>query len=231
MSIWRWWARPRLDADQQVRLDRYRWLPPADMEQTLAAARWVVTDVESSGLRPYRDRLIAIGAMAVTGGLVRFGESFHVVLRQETPSDPDNILVHGISGAAQISGRDPMDALLAFLHFAGKDPLVGFHADFDRVIIERATRRALGIRPTNPWLDLAVLAPALLGRRAANARTLDDWVEALGLDVYARHDALSDALTEAELLQIVMAAARGKGIRTCAELARLERQQRWLGDR
>ncbi|HXF66043.1 MAG TPA: 3'-5' exonuclease [Burkholderiales bacterium] len=228
MSFWRWWARARLDADQQARLGRYRRLPPADMGRPLEAARLVVTDVESSGLRPYHDRLIAIGAVAVAGGLVRFGESFHAVLRQQTPSDPANILVHGIGGTAQVSGHDPAHALLAFLHFSGKDPLVGFHADFDRVMIERALKGALGIRPSNPWLDLAMLAPALLSERAPNARTLDDWADALGLDVYARHDALSDALTAAELLQIVIAVARGKGIRTCAELARLEKHQRWL---
>jgi DNA polymerase-3 subunit epsilon len=230
-----WWrrvlGRPRLDAAWQARLEHYRHRRPPDLERPLEASRLVVTDVESSGLRPHRDRLIAIGALALTAGLVRLGEGFHAILRQDSPSDPANILVHGIGGMAQLSGREPAEALLAFLEYAGKDPLVGFHAEFDRVMIERATRRVLGIRPVNPWLDLAVLAPALLGERAPAARSLDDWAAVFALDSYARHDALSDALTTAQLLQIVIAAARSKGIRTCSELVGLEKEQRWLGIR
>lgn len=53
----------------------------------------MVVDIESSGLNPFHDRLISIGAVAVSDGLIRFRDSFKVVLRQDRPSDPGNILV------------------------------------------------------------------------------------------------------------------------------------------
>ena len=71
----------------------------------LRAARWVVVDCETSGLDAARDRLLAVGAVAVRGGHVVLGESYSAVLRQDLESDAANILVHGIGGDAQRNGR------------------------------------------------------------------------------------------------------------------------------
>ena len=224
------WLRPRppLAPGQREALERYRRLDAVGTGQRLESLRFVVVDVETSGLNPFQDRLIAIGAVGVADGLLRLGDTFEMVLRQEAPSGSDNILVHGIDGTTQRAGTDPASALLAFLDFAGKCPLVAFHADFDRVMIERASRDALGIKPENPWLDLAYLAPALLRERAANARSLDEWTQAFGLENTARHNAVADALVTAQLFQILLVEAKRQEIPTCASLARVAEGQRWL---
>ena len=152
-----------------------------------------------------------------------------MVLRQEAPSEHGNILVHGIGGTTQVSGLEPADALIGFLEFAGKAPLIGFHADFDRVMIARAAREVLGLDPVNVWLDLAVLVPALFGGRAPSAHTLDDWLKVFGIDNYARHDAVADALATAQLFQVVAAQAVQQGLTSCADLIRFEKGRRWLG--
>jgi DNA polymerase III subunit epsilon len=190
-----------------------------------AGTRVVVADVETSGLDPHTDRLIAIGAVALEHGLIRLGDSFRVVLRQAHASAADNILVHGIDGTTQLGGVEPGEALTAWLRFAGDAPLAGFHADFDRIAIARAAKAALGAEPANAWLDLAFIAPALFRREAAS---LDEWLRHFGIEAYARHDALADALATAQLLQIVLAEADRSGIRTLRELRALERDQRWL---
>jgi DNA polymerase-3 subunit epsilon len=228
----RWLRRgPRLAPGQREALERYRRLEAASTHQPVEAARFVVVDVETSGLNPFRDRLIAIGAVVVAGRLLHFNDSFEVVLRQDAPSEIGNILVHGIDGTTQQSGVEPAQALLRFLDYAGMSPLVAFHADFDRVMIERASRDTLGTQPKNAWLDLAYLAPALLRERAPGARSLDDWTAAFGLENPARHNAVADALVTAQLLQMVLAAAESQGLRTCADLVALESSERWLGRR
>jgi DNA polymerase-3 subunit epsilon len=184
--------------------------------------------VEASGLDPFHDRLISIGAIGVRAGLARHEEAFEVVLRQDWPSRNENILVHGIGGSAQLAGRETADGLLEFLAFAGKAPLVAFHADYDRVLIERAAAAALGMKPDNLWLDLAVLAPALFADPAGATRTLDDWLQAFGIENHDRHNALADALATAQLLLVVLAAASRRGLGTWAQLARLQEDQRWL---
>src|SRR5262245_23662936 len=219
-----------LSAEQRTALHTYRALPRFDRRSRIGTGRLVVVDVETSGLNPFRDRLISIGAVTVTEGLVRFDRTFKVLLRQERPSSEDNILVHGISGSAQLTGREPSAGMLDFLIFAGKAPLVGFHADFDRVVINRATIAAIGIKPDNPWLDLAFLAPAMFPRHAPVAKVLDDWTKLFGIDNYARHDAVADALATAQLFLVVLAEARKGGVNSYADLMRLEKGQRWLGN-
>jgi DNA polymerase-3 subunit epsilon len=220
----------RLEPAVAAAIERHAALPSPDRRAPLSGLRLVVADVETSGLDVSRDHLISIGAVAVRDGLIRFGDAFTVVLRQQAPSGRDNILLHGIDGTAQLGGQQPARALAAFLDYAGGSPLVGFNAGFDRIMIERAMRGALGYRPRWTWLDLAQIAPALLTEHAA-ASGLDDWLRAYGIDNAARHDALADACATAYLLLVVLARARARGLASCAELAALERAQRWLSRR
>src|SRR5512134_1501970 len=113
------------------RLERWLALPPVLADAAPAAARFVVADVESTGLDMRTDRLIAIGAVTIEAGRIDLGRAFYTVLRQGAVSSRDNILLHGIGGTAQREGEDPADALLAFLEYVGRAPLVGYHAAFD----------------------------------------------------------------------------------------------------
>ena len=61
-----------------------------------------------------------------------------------------------------------------------------------------------------------------------SARVLDDWLGVFGIENYARHDALADALATAQLLLAVLAAAERAGLPAWADLARLQKDQRWL---
>jgi DNA polymerase III subunit epsilon len=230
MSQWlrRLLRRPLLaDADSN-RLAAWCAHATLDRRQTLAAAQWVVADVESSGLDARRDRLISIGAIAVCGGTIRFGQSFEVVLRQPVASAESNILLHGIGGQRQRAGVAPASALLSFLEFAGNSPLIAYHADFDSTLIGRALARELGVTRRLPWLDLALLAPALLGTRSPRARSLDDWLAVAGIRNVARHDAVADALATAQLLLMVLAEATQRKVATIADLAAVADAQRWL---
>jgi len=221
---------PALDTAQLARLEQCRRMPAVSLDLPFGAQRVLVVDVESSGLDPYADRLLSIGAIDVSAGVIRLDSAFEVLLRQEWASADENILVHHIGGSAQLAGRERADGLLDFLCVSGKAPLVAFHVDFDRVLIERTVKAVLGIRPENSWLDLALLAPALFPKHAATARVLDDWLRVFGIENHARHNALADALATAQLLLAVLAAAKGCGLATWADLARLQKDQRWLAE-
>lgn len=216
-----------LGAQAAAALDAWRALPDVPVDAPVRSLRFVVVDVETSGLDPARDRLLAVGAVAVERTLVRFSDSFRVLVAQTQASTPQNILVHGISGDDQTSGAAPADALLRFLAYAGRQPLVAFHAAFDRAVIARAMRAALGVEPPLPWLDLALLAPAILSEHAQLA-TLDAWSAALGIANYRRHDALADALATAQLFQAVLARAIATGDTRLGDLVAVMNTGRWL---
>jgi len=207
------------------RLEAWQSLPALSERVSLDTARFVVADVETTGLDPRRDRLLAVGAVTVEARRLRAGEGYDVTVHNPEPSARENILVHGIGPDAQTGGLAPDEALMGFLELARHDVLVGFHAAFDRAVIDRATRQQLGVRLSNPWLDLAWLAPALVpgGRRLRN---LDDWLAEFGLRAHVRHNAAADAFVSAELLLILLERARQQGLDTLgALLAAAEAQQ------
>jgi DNA polymerase-3 subunit epsilon len=194
--------------------------------------RWVVLDVEASGLDPAHDRLLAIAAVAVDMAgprpCIRLDDSFEVVLRQgETAVDKPNILVHGIGVAEQRAGIEPREALRGLVAWLGHSPLLAFHAAFDATLIRRALREQLGERLPHPWVDLADIARAL--HPQAPQRSLDDWMERFGIVCLQRHQAAADTLATAELLLRLWPGIRAE----CpaggfGAVRRLAAQRRWL---
>jgi DNA polymerase-3 subunit epsilon len=232
MSGWNWltrpWRRPALTARQRQALAEYRALPRVPGTAPLALLRIVVVDVETTGLDPYNDRLLSIGAIDLRAGRLVPASAFSVVLRQPSVSDTGNILIHGIDGSTQLAGSEPAQALLDFLTHAGNAPLAGFNADFDRLMIGRAVERQLAVELHNPWLDLAWLAPALLPSPGKDV-TLDGWTARYGIVNESRHHAVADAAATAQLFQVALAAAAAKGLHSVDDWQRLERDRRWLG--
>jgi DNA polymerase-3 subunit epsilon len=194
-----------------------------------ADARCVVVDTETSGLDPRRDDLLALGAVAVDPAGVCVEDSFEVVVRPDTPVANDSVVVHGLGEESQLAGAAPHEALTGFLAYVGDAPLVAFHAQFDRVVIERALARAK-VRP-GPlrWLDAADLAATLFpAERKRGCRALDDWLTLFSIDASARHHAAGDAVTTAFLFLRLRALAAAEGHRSHASLARLAERHRWL---
>jgi DNA polymerase-3 subunit epsilon len=218
----------QLSVEQRDRVEAWRVLPEPELDRALPLLRAVVVDVEASGLDLFRDRLIAIGALGVRDSRIEYADSFHVVLRQNVASADANILVHGIGGTEQTGGEPPADALLAFLEFSAKAPLVGYHSPFDEIMLDKAISRYLGIPFERSWLDLSWLAPALLPERAKTCKSLDAWLAAFGIANVKRHDALSDALATAQLLQVLMFHGEAQGLRSAAALIEAARSQEWL---
>lgn len=199
---------------------------------TVDERRWVVLDVEASGLDAARDRLLAIGAVALRmdgrAPRIDLGDSFEVVLRQPGGAvDKANILLHGIGIGAQREGVDAGDALAAFEAWLGSSPVIAFHAAFDATLIRRTQRARLGRTLRNPWLDLEPIAAVV--RADVQARSLDEWTAALGVHNTRRHQAAADAFATAELLlRLWPAVCEHHAGGSFAALQRLASQRRWL---
>ena len=214
-----------LDADVTRRLATWQALPVAHGRTHVMQQRFVVLDTETSGLDPRRDRPLALAAVEVIDGRIRAGGIAHV-LRQAQPNSVDNILVHGITPTTQAAGVPVETALLEFLEFAGKDPLVAFHAAFDREILARACRETLGVRLANPWIDVAALAEDLVPEAIRARADLDTLLAHFAIRTGERHRAVSDAQATAELFLVLLARARERRVETLSALqACAERQQ------
>lgn len=199
--------------------------------QAADPSRWIMLDVETSGLDIKRDRLLAIAAIAMqvdwrAGTLcVDLGDSFEVVLRQNEISTKDNILLHGIGAQRQRDGLEPALAMQSFADFVGASPLLAFHAAFDQKMILRHARKYLGRGLSNPWLDIDHLCAITYEK--VRARALDDWMAHFGIHCAVRHQAAADTLAECELLQRIWPKVSAQ-CKNWGDVQRLALQHRWL---
>ena len=208
------------------------WLPGARTRRVVNENRWIMLDVETSGLDPQRDRLLAIAAIALRVDWahkrlsVDLGDSFEVVLRQaQVTAAKDNILLHGIGVQRQREGVAPVQALEAFAGFVGDSPLLAFHAAFDQTLIARHMKQHLGRGLPNAWVDIEQLCAVT--HEKVRARSLDEWMQHFGIVCAVRHQAAADTLAECELLLRIWPRLAAQCARW-ADVERLAAQQRWI---
>lgn len=211
------------------------WRPSAAPDER----RWIVVDVETSGLDPHHDRLLAIAAVALhfdhDGSGRRWpqmalGDSFEVLLRQPEDAlrvpDADNILTHHIGVGAQRQGTEPVQALQQWEAYVAGAPLVAFHSSFDATVIDRACRRWLRRPGPGPWLDLEPVCAVLHDQ--PRRQPLDHWLQRYGIHCLVRHQAAADAMATAELLMRLWPQVLARGHATWPAVAQLASLRRWM---
>jgi DNA polymerase-3 subunit epsilon len=193
--------------------------------------RWIVLDVETTGLNPYSDRLLAIAAVALDVSpdferiSIVIGDSYEAVLKQDLPSNKDNILVHHIGAQAQSEGRPTLDVLNEFQAWVGQCPLLAFHSAFDEAMLGRAYAMS-GLKPLqNEWLDIEPLAK-ITGVNPS-LRALDDWLGHFGIECAVRHQAAADTFATAELLMRLWPYLKREAS-SWSSLRSIARQANWI---
>jgi len=219
--------KPGLDEETKLLVTAWRSSAITRPLTPFAVSEWTVLDTETSGLDVRHHTLLSIGAVRMVGTHVVMGRSYYREIRPEVASERQNVLVHGIGHSAQMSGEAPARALAAFMAFSGGRPLVAYNAPFDRVMLETAVERHLGIKWRPTWIDTADLVKSMFPAAAMELKTLDDWMGRFGIVHYERHNALAEALCTAQLFQILLSRAAREGYTTIADLRRAERNYHW----
>ncbi len=193
---------------------------------SLREQRWVVLDLETSGLNLNRDQVLSIGAVAIEDGAIALGRPFERTLHRPAQKTNASVLIHGLGPSALAAGCDPAEALLDLMDFIGDSPVLAFHAPFDQRMLARALKDSLGLRLQHPFLDVAELAPMLNPDTVLREAGLDDWIARFGLEVQARHHASADAQVTAELALILFSQARRQQLDSPLQLEQRVRQWR-----
>ena len=212
MKLFKWLrgSAPQLDTATQRRVQA---LPrPGANATTLRGQRWVVLDLETSGLNLQRDVVLSIGAVVIEDGAIDLSQQFERTLLRSDHKISPSVLIHGLGPSAIAAGSEPAQALLDFMEFAAGSPLLAFHAGFDQHMLCRALKESLDYRLPQRFIDVAEMAPLLCPQANLRNAGLDDWVAHFGLQVAARHHASADALVTAELALILFSRARQQGL-------------------
>jgi DNA polymerase-3 subunit epsilon len=192
-------------------------------EVPLESARFVVVDLETTGLRPGQSRICEIGAVRVDG-LVPAG-TFETLV---DPGEPLPRLVASLTGIADADLAEApgsAEAVRRFLAFAGDSVLVAHNARFDLAFLDREVERLTGRRVAAPVVDTVGLARRLLACRVSRA-SLASLAHFFGTSVRPCHRALPDAQATAEVLIALLGLAQERGAQTIADLCRLAAPRR-----
>ncbi len=175
---------------------------PCAWELDVAGREFVAIDCEATGLDPASDEPIALAAVRVDGA-TGSAQLFEALVR---PSRPVGVSerVHGFSDAALASqGREPAEALGAFLAFIGRRPLVGHNlVNYDLPLLNANLSRH-GLRESR----VRAADTLWLARRAfaLDRYNLERVRDACGVAVPANHRALDDAWCAAACFRVLTA--------------------------
>lgn len=192
--------------------------PKTPGDQLLTECRLIVLDLETTGLNPSKDEVIAIGAVAISGGVIHLDDQFDLILRRPDLDISQTVLIHGIGPEALTQGHETEDALLYLLEWMNGDPVLAYHSAFDQKFLEKALRSQLGYTQQHIWMDVADLLPAFFPDAKTGGKGLDNWADFFGLEVSARHHAAADAMATAELTLVALNKARKERVKTLREL-------------
>jgi DNA polymerase III subunit epsilon len=193
-------------------------------------ATYTVLDLETTGLDPARDAIVAAGGLRVIGGRATAATAFRLLVRPDQDVPADAIRIHGLL-PGELEAAPPLaEQLAALLHRTLGDVLVVHVAEVDQAFLDAAMRRSWGCSLNAPVLDTARMAAALnrrlhlarpLGRRPGTSLRLADLARAHGLPVHPEHDPLHDALTTAQLFLALATRLERHGRGTLGALRRI----------
>jgi DNA polymerase-3 subunit epsilon len=230
LKLYNYWSRVGLakgDLDEtgKAHLQALRGLDP---RAPARAQRYAVVDLETTGLDPYKDRVVSIGAFRVVDNVLQLGDMFHSLVNPGRQIPVESIKVHGLT-PSMIEAARPLDEVMPhFLKWLGADIFVAHYALFDLYFLNRIMRAKFGFRLQNPVVDTVLICRAALiepdpygGRRGAKRCSLDTLAERYNIYVPERHTALGDAMTTALLLLCLLRELEKGGWSTLRDLVRI----------
>ncbi len=160
---------------------------------------YIVVDLEMTGLKPARDKILEIGGVYVRDGQIL--EEFETLVNPGIQI-PENVTeLTGITPEMAAQGMDTKSAVAAFLEFSRGLPLVGHNIAYDYSFLKHgAVNHNLTLQ--DQVVDTLKLARTLLAE--PEKKSLEALCVYFEIEREQEHRALEDAKAAAELLKLLM---------------------------
>lgn len=213
-------------------LRHYLETSPPDPSTPIAELPLLAVDVETTGLDPRRDRVLAVGFVPVDGDRIVLGGAGSLILRPDhRPGDDVGVgqsaTVHGLTDDRVAAGTDVEEVLDLVLTALTGRVLVAHYSTIEVDFLGALCRRTFGVRPPLVPVDTLELHRRVLGGGVDMGFSADPEPDQLrlwgareryGLPRYRAHDPLIDALACAELYLAQTSELRDRGARTLRDL-------------
>jgi len=181
-------------------------------------------DLETGGLDPRSDPILSVGMVPIRDGIIRVGEAWTSLVRPAAGGviDPGSIAAHHLMPADVAGAPSLRDVLTAVDVRLRGGVLLVHQASIDVAFLKRAYASA-GLEWPRPQVVDTV---DLLMKRAHRSRLVNPSApdidpelnlarsrQSFGLPDYGRHDALTDAISTAELFLVLRKRLGAKRLR------------------
>ena len=209
------WIRSRLQVKELSPLahDNLKALDHLDPKQRAKNLRYVILDLETTGLSPTRDQVVSMAAYRIVEGRILLGDNFNSLVKPDQIIPPSAIKIHGI--VPSMVARAPLleEILDEFLRYLGTDIIVGYHAKFDLNFLNICMQQRYGFPLQNLVVDALFMCRKILVPRHLRSyvckfkgdQDLDAVAKCFGIQIHDRHTALGDALATAMIFQRILA--------------------------
>ncbi|QCT18379.1 3'-5' exonuclease [Jejubacter calystegiae] len=174
-------------------------------------------DFETTGIDARRNDIVSIGLVPMTLQRIRLLHSQHWLLKPRTALRDESVVIHGITHSEVAKAPDLNALFITLLERMAGHVLVVHHRGIERQFLDAALKRRIGEGIVFPCIDTLALearlhrhssvslaARLLMGRKRVSLR-LPESRARYNLPHYPAHNALTDALACAELLQAQIA--------------------------
>lgn len=167
-----------------------------DNDDKQSLKRYVVFDMETSGLDWREDVILSIGAIAVVGDAIEVGDFLEVYVKQERFVTQSTSLLGVIKEQNQEKFVEA-EAMIRFLNFVKDSTLVSHNINLDVEMINQALKRLDLGRMKNAIMDTNVLFQKWKGLDENHKASLDEICDALKINKTERYTASGNAYTTA----------------------------------
>ena len=168
---------------------------PKSYNSDFVSKKYVVFDVETTGLDAEKCEIIEIGSVKIENG--RITQKFQTLLKPSHEISEEITKLTGITNEMVEDSPLGIDVVKDFYKFCEGCVLVGYNVAFDHAFLQNLAKKVGFVFP-NETLDAMAVAKQKL---YLPKYKLINVVEALGLELNNAHRAYADALATAEVLQ------------------------------
>jgi DNA polymerase-3 subunit epsilon len=189
-----------------------------------ASITYWALDIETGGLDPRRDPIIALGMLPVREGVLRLGEAYQTLVQPEDGREirPESVQAHQLV-TGELLEAPPLGAVLKEVERRVREgALLVHHQAIDVAFLKQAFQRHGLAWPRPPVVDTVELLHKLARKKRfldpdhpddAPRTNLSEARRLHGLPDYQAHDALIDAIATAELFLVLRKALNARTLR------------------
>lgn len=162
-----------------------------------AKDEYVCLDCETTGLNPRKDEILSIGAVIIKENKVLMSKTLNIFVKPSMNVTEESIKIHQIRPVDLENAVTPKEAIYELLEFMGSRPVVGYYIQFDMAMINKYTKKLLGIKLPNKTIEVSSM---YYKTRPKNSEyqfidlKFDTIMKTLNIPELGKHDALNDAI-------------------------------------